>query len=166
MYLVRLWLFTERDSVDGPIYPEGGTYDTSVIDMDTGNCSDPQQFDRFEMLLDYANARGEELQQVESADEAYAICSRQRFTPAALNCGGGISNATGTMNAAISRPVAACQTSYGGGGSRTTPPPCPPIAPIVEPVLDNQPVVTTIIDNARRTIALARKNKIVPTIVY
>lgn len=164
MYLVRLWLFTERD---GP-YSEGGTYDTSVVDMDTGNCSDSQQFDRFEALLDYANARGEELQEVESADEAYTICSRQRYTVGALNCGGGLTNATGTMSAAISRPISICGAPYVGGGSRpnAAPPPCPPVTPIVEPVLNNQPVVTTVMDNARRLIALARKNKIVPTIVY
>src|SRR5262245_58544186 len=160
--MIRLWLYTERA---GP-YPEGGTYDTSVMD-DSSNCSDPQQFDQFEMLLDYANSRGEELQQVGSADEAYTICSRQRYTVGALNCGGGITNNDSTLNQAISRPVLACSVPYVGGGSRpNTPPPCPPVTPIVAPVIENQPVVTTITDNARRLIALARKNKIVPTISY
>lgn len=162
--LVRMWLFTERE---GSYYPEGGTYDTSVLDMDTGNCSEPQQFDRFEMLLDYANDRGEELQEVSSADEAYTLCSRQRYTVGALQCGGGTTNMPGTLSAAITRPVSACSIPYLGGGSRpNTPPPCPPVTPINEPILDNQPIVTTRLDAARQLIALTRKNKIVPTIAY
>jgi hypothetical protein len=165
MYLVRLWLFTDRV---GEFYPEDGTYDTSVVDIDTGNCSDPQQFDRFEMLLDYANSRGEELQQVATAEEAYAICSRNRFTNSVAPCGGGYVNTSGTMSASYSRPVSGCNMPYSGGGSRSTPPApqCPPVPPIVDPTISSQPVVQTATDNARRIIALARQNRIVPTIVY
>jgi len=166
MYLVRLWLYTPRE---GPYYPEGGTYDTSVVDVDTGNCSDPQQFDRFEMLLDYANSRGEELQQVSTADEAYAICSRNRITPSVAPCGGGYVNTSGTFSASYARPVSGCNMPYYGGGSRTTPPApqnCPPVPPIVDPSISSQPVVQTATDNARRIIALARKNRIVPTVSY
>jgi hypothetical protein len=163
--LVRLWLFTPRSGY----YPEGGTYDTSVIDVDTGNCGDPEQFVTFQDLLQYANDRGEELQQVSSADEAYALCSRQRIMQSTQPCGGGVTNNTSTLSTTISRPIGTCNVPYYGGGSRTTPPlpiQCPPVPPLDEPIISSQPVVTTRSDQAARIIALARKNSIVPTVVY
>lgn len=74
---VRLWLFTTRAGD----YPEGGTYDTSVFDSDAGSCSDPHQEVKFQDLLAYANGRGEVLQQVSSAEEAYAFCSPKTVAP-------------------------------------------------------------------------------------
>lgn len=165
MYLVRLWVFTERI---GEFYPEGGTYDTSVIDVDTGNCGDPQQFDRFQAMMEYSGARGEELQEVESPEEAYTLCSRQRYSLSSQQCGGGVTTNPSTMNAAILRPTNTCNVPYLGGGSRTTPPPapCPPVPPTVDPTIMSAPVVQTLSDHAQRIIALARRNRIVPTIVY
>lgn len=165
MNLVRLWLFSERDGY----YPEGGTYDTSVIDVDTGNCDDPQQFDRFEMMLDYANWRGEELQQVATAEEAYALCSRQRIMQSNVPCGGGLTNNESTLSTTINRPVTQCGVPYFGGGARTNPPiqPCPPTPPLVDPVSNfGVPTIQTRSDQATRIISLARKNRVVPTIVY
>src|SRR5262245_27656424 len=160
--LVRLWLFTPRSGG----YPEGGTYDTSVIDTDTGNCADPQQFDRFQMLLAWAIDRGESLQQFATADEAYAICSQQRIA-STVNCGGGITYNTSPMSAALSRPISGCNVPYTGGGMRTNPgpPACPPVPPIVDPpMVSSQPMVQTRSDAAQRIIALARRNSIVPTV--
>lgn len=75
--LVRLWLFTPRQGN----YPEGGTFDTSVFDSIAKTCSDPHQEIQFEKLLAYANARGETLQQVQSAAEAFAFCSPKQVSP-------------------------------------------------------------------------------------
>jgi len=84
--LVRLWLFTPRPLNSGPNinpenidYPEGGTYDTSVLDTEAEQCSDPRQFLTFQQMLGYATPRGEVLQKVGSAQEAFALCSPQRL---------------------------------------------------------------------------------------
>jgi len=162
--LVRMWLFTERFGG----YPEGGTYDTSVFDTESGNCSDPRQFTEFQRLLEYANASGEELQEVFSAEEAYTLCSRLRINPLPTSCGGGYVSNESTMIAAITRPVASSCGIPTGGGSRNTPPaPCPPVPGVIPPSEFMQPMqIISPSDNARRIIALARKNRIVPTIGY
>jgi len=160
---VRLWLFTWR----GNSYPEGGTYDTSVINDQTGDCSDPQQFDRFQNMLQYANDRGEHLMEVGSPEEAYAYCSGNRFNPTSAQCQSSYVNNESTMQAAITRPAPNSCGAYTGGGSRTTPAPaCSPVPSIVEPSTMNTPMVITQTDNARRIIQLARLNRIVPTINF
>lgn len=162
--LIRLWLFTERPGN----YPEGGTYDTSVLDSETGNCSDPHQEIYFQNLLEYANARGEELQEVESADEAYSLCSRNRINTSPTACGGGYVPNESTFMGSITRPIPSlCNIPVGGGSRNSTPVPCPPVPPVVPPEDTMQPMqVITQSDNARRIIALARQNRIVPTIGY
>lgn len=161
--LVRLWLFTER--VGG--YPEGGTYDTSVFDDESGNCSDPQQFIKFQDMLEASNARGEVLMEVSSSEEAYTICSQNRINASPTTCGGGYVMNESTMYGAITRPTpSACEIPTGGGSRNTPMPNCPPPEPIVPPEEFAQPTVYTQMDMARRVIRLARQNPIVPTIVY
>lgn len=161
MSLIRMWLFTPREG-----YAEGGTYDTSVMDSDTGNCSNPAQFEWFEEMLNYSIDHGEELQQVENAEEAYAMCSRQRLSHSSAPCGGGPTNNQSTISAAISRPVNACAYTGGGSKSNVAAAVCPPVPPMIEPAISNQPMVSTQSDNAQRIIALYRRNKVIPTIVY
>jgi len=126
--LVRLWLFTAR----GGNYPEGGTYDTSVLNDQTGNCSDPQQFDRFQNLLQYSIARGEFLQKVSSATEAYTLCSRVRASLAPSNVSapppvvGGTGSAFlgGTFEQGTYSPATAggwCGCDCPGGGVKIPP---------------------------------------------
>lgn len=161
MSRVRLWLFTERFGD----YPEGGTYDTSVIDTDSGNCSDPQQFIKFQDLLESSIDYGEELQQVGSAEEAYALCSRARIV-GPTTCGGGYSPNESTFGGAISRPTPSSCGIPTGGGMRNTPMQnCPPAPAQNEPTNFNQPIVQTQTDRARRIIALFREGKNVPTVV-
>ena len=75
MALLRLWLFTARQGG----YPEGGTYDTSVLDTVRGTCEDSHQEIRFEDLMNYANARGEQLREVATAQEAFSLCSQAKI---------------------------------------------------------------------------------------
>lgn len=84
MALVRLWMFTARPvgnptlNPSNKAYAEGGTYDTSVLNSETGNCSDARQWERFQDMMEYANSHGESLQKVNTAEEAYALCSAQK----------------------------------------------------------------------------------------
>lgn len=160
--LIRLWYFTERFGD----YPEGGTYDTAVFDDETGNCSGSRQFVEFEEMLNSANDAGEVLQEVSTPEEAYAICSGNRINSSPNQCQTGYTNES-TFMGSITRPVASRCFIPTGGGTRNTPAPvCPPPEPVVPPEEFSQPQIITQMDNARRIIRLARKNRIVPTIVY
>jgi hypothetical protein len=159
---VRLWFFTERPGD----YPEGGTYDTSVFDDETGNCSDARQFVMFQDMMEYSNAMGEALQEVSTPEEAYAICSENRINSSPGQCTTGYTNES-TFVGAMTRPIASRCVIPTGGGSRNTPPPiCPPNEPVIPPTEFSQPRILTQMDNARRIIRLARQNRIVPTIVF
>lgn len=166
---IRLWLFTARPLGNRQLnpgnlsYPEGGTYDTSVLNDATGDCSDPAQFDRFQSLLAYANARGEKLQQVTSAQEAYSMCSRARVAaqptqtlappPQGPSYSGSFSG--GALQHALYTPT---QTSICGcncpGGGQYTQPPVPQYA--------SQGAT---VDNVNRLINLAR-NRPFGTVVF
>lgn len=160
--LVRLVFFTERPGD----YPEGGTYDTSVFDDYTGNCSDPRQFVTFQDLMEHANAAGESLQEVSSPEEAYGLCSGNRINSSPNQCQSGYTNES-TFVGAMSRPTPSRCVIPTGGGSRNTPQQiCPPPDPVIPPDDFAQPIVFTQMDNARRIIRLARQNRIVPTIIF
>lgn len=147
--LIRLWLFTSRV---GP-YPEGGTYDTSVLDTLSGDCYDPEQFDRFQNLLQYATSRGERLQKVTSAQEAYAMCSRARMAivptiaPNIAVSVGGTSSAFqgGTFEQGLYSPPTGNPNCPGGGVK-------------IPPMAYNDPTltVTTQSVNMQRVITNAR----------
>lgn len=76
---IRLWQFSPRplNTQTGQPYPEGGTYDTIMLDEESGNCSDAHQEIQFERLIGYAASRGETLQE-STLDEARSLCSRAR----------------------------------------------------------------------------------------
>lgn len=163
--LSRLWLFTARVGN----YPEGGTYDTSVLNSDIGDCSDAQQFDRFQVMLAYASQRGEKLQQVASAQEAYAMCSRARATAPTktpLQTVGSTGSFQGSvLEHAVYNPanaqVGICGCQCTGGGSKSTPP------QLYDPNIGTQLMTYTPADNANRIIELTRqKARRIGTIVY
>jgi len=160
--LVRLWLFTARSGN----YPEGGTYDTSVLNDETGNCSDSHQEISFENLMNYANSRGESLQRVSSAQEAFNLCSRIRSrsqatvaAPPAPYTG---SFSGGTLEHAIYRPTSGglCGCHCTGGGQKTEPP-----EQIYQPNAPPVMRVETVQGNANRIISVSR-NKPFGTISY
>lgn len=159
---IRLWLFTARQGN----YPEGGSYDTSVLDSQTGDCSDPRQFTQFQLLLQWANNNGERLQQVFSAQEAYTLCSRVRLASApttsanAVSVGGtGSAFQGGTFEQGMYAPVSGsgwCGCECSGGGMKI-----PPVNVYNDPTLQ---VVTQ--DMQVRRVISATRNKPIGTVSF